>query len=86
MGVLHRDLKPDNILLDAHDRARIADFGLSRLCQSTQEHTAETGTYRCGLLSATIPVNNSMHNATGIVVAARFSSTMPQSSKKYTTL
>ncbi len=30
-GIVHRDIKPFNILLTAHDRVKICDFGLSRL-------------------------------------------------------
>jgi tRNA A-37 threonylcarbamoyl transferase component Bud32 len=29
LGVVHRDLKPANLLLDEHDRIRIADFGIA---------------------------------------------------------
>lgn len=30
-GIIHRDIKPDNLLIDAHGRMRISDFGLARV-------------------------------------------------------
>lgn len=36
MGVIHRDIKPGNLLLDEHDRLGVADFGIARVAWEDQ--------------------------------------------------
>jgi serine/threonine-protein kinase len=49
-GVIHRDLKPGNILFDAHDQAFLSDFGIVKVTEMTEtkETSSVTGTLVLG--------------------------------------
>jgi len=43
-AIMHRDIKPDNVLLDSSDRARPADVGLARLVERRGDAAAGIAT------------------------------------------
>lgn len=58
-GIVYRDLKPENVMLDEYGRSRISDMGLA--CKVTPHLTGACGTRGCEIPSSMYSIPGKMY-------------------------
>jgi serine/threonine protein kinase len=76
-GVLHRDIKPGNILLNDRGEPLVSDFGLAKLLDGNNDLTRSLTTFgTAGFIAPNRPVAQpSIYPAAMFTVSAQFCST-----------
>ena len=70
-GYLHRDVKPGNILFDAHGNAYLSDFGIAHASQDAAEAVASGPASACWAIAQTPIASDSAITATATNSVAR---------------
>ncbi len=81
-GVIHRDFKPSNVLLDGRRNAYLADFGIAKVSQETAQLTGSgivgTPTYMAPEMFKNEPISRSIDlYALGVTLYQMLSGTVP---------